>query len=51
MGKLKETIQLSEHRHSYASELGYQLFDTEDQPLPGQSCTGRVVRRHIRVEF
>jgi len=50
-GKIKEAIQLKNDRNSYASNLSYQLFDSNDGPLLGQSGVGKAVGRRIQVEF
>jgi hypothetical protein len=50
-GKIKESIQLRNDGDTYSSDLTYQLFDTEDQPLRGQSGVGKALARRIRVEF
>jgi hypothetical protein len=50
-GKFRESITLSSSGNDYTSRLSYELYDTADKPLAGQSGEGYSVGRRIVVEF
>jgi hypothetical protein len=49
IGVLNENIALSKTGDAYSSSISYQLYDTEDKPLSGQSGTGSVTASRIIV--
>jgi len=49
IGVLNENISLSKTGDAYTSSISYQLFDTKDQPLTGQSGTGAITASRIIV--
>jgi hypothetical protein len=48
-GILNEDITLTAAGDSYTSTISYQLYDTKDQPLAGQSGTGTSTASRIIV--
>jgi hypothetical protein len=50
-GKLREAITVATTGNDYTSRLSYELFDTSDKLLPGQSGEGHSVACRIAVEF
>jgi hypothetical protein len=50
-GKFRESITVGPNGDDYTSRLSYQLFDTADKALPGQSGEGFGVGSRIVVEF
>jgi hypothetical protein len=50
-GKFKESITVGPGGDDYTSRLSYELYDTTDERLAGQSGEGYAVGRRIIVEF
>jgi hypothetical protein len=50
-GKFRESITVGPSGNDYTSRLSYELYDTADAPLAGQSGEGYGVGRRIVVEF
>jgi hypothetical protein len=49
IGVLNENIALSQTGDAYTSSIAYQLYDTQDKPLTGQSGTGSTTASRIIV--
>jgi hypothetical protein len=49
LGVLNENISLGKTGDAYTSSISYQLFNTKDEPLSGQSGTGSVTASRIIV--
>jgi hypothetical protein len=50
-GKFREAITVGPNGDDYSSRLSYELYDTADALLAGQSGEGYAVGRRIAVEF